>query len=348
MSPANRVSAFTVALLSCAVLLGATNPAAAVLQKPTYAPGDRWVYALEGSLRGFPGFNETQIGQFQFNLVGRVDVEVVGFQDLLRSGVLIPTILVETRTTGFLNGTLFAPGVGTAQVTGTFGVLSTEFWEPEGYVPIQAFGTTTYDAQVTSIVTADLAFIVLLNSTGSGPSVPPFDLGAGENVTASVQTRLEANATVTVLGVSRSRENNTEVSSIWRRELGSEESVRVEAGTFATHKFNQTLGPFPGIPGIVAGNETAYFSNDIGYYAKRVGYQNGEPVAEMRLRSYNYRAGPGLTTTTLLVLILVPAALILLVVLLVRRRRAARKAERSMSTGQPPSAGREGEGGHAR
>jgi len=348
MSPAHRASALTVALLLCAVLLGATNPAAAVLQKPTYAPGDRWVYVLEGSLPGFPGFNETQIGQFQFDLVGRVDVEVVGFQNLLRSGVSIPTIFVETRTTGFLNGTLFAPGIGTAQVTGTFGFLSTEFWEAEGYVPIEARGTTTYVAQVVSVVTADLVFIVHLNSTGSGPSVPPFELGAGENATASVQTRLEANATVTVLGQSRSLENNTEVSSIWRRELGSEESVRVEAGTFATHRFNQTLGPFPGIPGIAAGNETAYFSNDVGYYVKRVGYQDGEPVAEMRLRSYTYAAGPGLKTTTLLVLILVPVALILLAVFLVWRRRAARKAKRSISTGPPPSAGREGEGGHAR
>jgi len=348
MSPAHRVSALSVALLSCAVLLGATSPAAAVLQKPTYAAGDRWVYVLEASFGGFPGFNETQIGQFQFDLVGRVDVEVVGFQDLLRSGVLIPTILVETRTTGFLNGTLFAPGFGSAQVTGTFGFVSTEFWETDGYVPIQASGTITYVAQVMSAITADLAFIVHLNSTGSGPSVPPFELGAGENVTANVQTRLEANATVTVLGQSRSLENNTEVSSIWRRELGSEESVRVEAGTFATHKFNQTLGPFPGIPGIVAGNETAYFSNDVGYYAKRVGYQDGEPVAEMRLRSYTYAAGPGLETTTLLVLILVPTALLLLAVFLVRRRRAARKAKRSISAGRPPAAGREGEGGHAR
>lgn len=348
MSPAHRVSAFTVALLSCAVLFGATSPAAAVLQKPTYAPGDRWVYVLEGSLRGFPAFNETQIGQFRFDLVGRVDVEVVGFRDLNRSGVFIPTILVETRTTGFLNGTLFAPGIGSAQVTGTFGFLSEEFWEGEGYVPIEASGTTTYVAHVTSVVTADLAFIVHLNSTGSGPSVPPFELGAGENATASVQTRLEANATVTVLGQSRSVENNTEVSSIWRRELGSEESVRVEAGMFATHKFNQTLGLFPGILGIAAGNETAYFSNDVGYYVKRVGFQDGEPVTEMRLRSYTYAAGPGLKATTLLVLILVPAALILLAVFLVRRRRAARKAKRSTPTGSPPSAGREGEGGHAR
>lgn len=348
MSHALRFSVWITAFLSLAVLLSGVTPAAAVLQKPTYAPGDRWIYVLEGSFRGFPGFNETQIGQFQFNIAGRVDVQVIGFRDVVRSGVSIPTILVETRTTGFLNGTLFAPGFGTAQVTGTFGFLSSEFWDAQGYVLIEASGTTTYDAQVTSLVTADLAFIVQMTSTGALPSVPPFELAPGENATATALTRVEANATVTVPGRTRSLQNNTNVSSIWRREIGSEASIRVEAGTFATHRFNQTLGPFPGIPGIAAGNETAYFSNDVGYYVKRVGYQDGEPVAEMRLRSYAYAAGPGLKGTTLLGLILIPVAAILLAVFLIRRRRAARVTKRDTRTGPPPSAGREGEGGHAR
>ncbi|MGI0149150.1 MAG: hypothetical protein ACREDF_06430 [Thermoplasmata archaeon] len=348
MASVSRLFPIIVAMVSCTLLLGASSPVAGALQKPTYSPGDRWIYVLEGSLRGFPGLNETQVGQFRFSLVGRVEVEIVGFRDISMTGGTVSTIAARMHTTGFLNGTLIVPGFGSAQVTGTFGFSSSEFWEPDGYLPIEASSTTSFVAQVASVITADLAFTVRLNATGSLPSSPPFQLGVGESVTASTRTRVQANATVTVSGVSRSVENNTEVSSIWRRELGPEESVHVEAGRFVTHRFNQTLGAFPGIPLIAGGIETAYFSNDVGYYAKRVGYQNGTPVAEMRLKSYSYGQNSGLRLTTLLILILIPVAIILLAAFLVWRRRAARKARRKVRAGQPPSAGREGGGGNAR
>jgi len=132
-------------------------------------------------------------------------------------------------------------------------------------------------------------------------------------------------STVTFFGQTRSQQNATDVTSMWRREVLSRENVTVEAGTFASYRLNQTAGNFPGIPGgSSGGNETAYFSNDAGFYVKRVAYSNGTPVSEMRLKSYSYGAAPstGLDITAVLLVIAVVAAI--LVVIVVWRRRKAR------------------------
>src|SRR3989454_7600739 len=56
---------------------------------------------------------------------------------------------------------------------------------------------------------------------------------------------------------------------------------------FRSYKLNQTLGSFPGIPSGLSGggNETAYFSNDVGFYVKRVAYENGTDRKSTRLNS---------------------------------------------------------------
>src|SRR5438093_13166914 len=125
-----------------------------------------------------------------------------------------------------------------------------------------------------------------------------------------------------------SSQNETNVSTMWRREVLARDNVTVERGTFAAYKLNQTLTNFPGIPmGLSGGgNETAYFSNDVGFYVKRTAYENGTPSAEMRLRSYSYGAGPaaGISATQVLLFIVLPIAVIALVVVLLWRRRKAR------------------------
>src|SRR3989454_8967272 len=119
---------------------------------------------------------------------------------------------------------------------------------------------------------------------------------------------------------------------------------------FRSYKLNQTLGSFPGIPAGLpgGGNETAYFSNDVGFYVKRVAYENGRPAAEMRLRSYSYGASPpsGLSAIQLLLIIAVPAAIVLLLALLLWRRRKAR-IQGGTSPGTPPATeGHEKGGNH--
>src|SRR5437899_751921 len=108
----------------------------------------------------------------------------------------------------------------------------------------------------------------------------------------------------------------------------SRENAPVEAGPFSADKLNQTLGSFPGIPSGLSGggNETAYFSNDVGFYVKRVAYENGTPGAEMRLRSYSYGAGPptGISTTQILLFIVLPIAVVVLVAVLLWRPRKDR------------------------
>ena len=356
MKPMVR-GAYCVAIvfLAVAATLSASREATAALQRPLYSPGDHWVYVLDGSISGLPGLNETQAGIFQFSLVGRVEVDVVGPSLRTGGGTSTWTLRVDTRTTGYLNGTFsFPPGgpPGSAVVRGTFTALASEFWENRSYLPIESQGTSSYLADITYGVTSSLRADLRLNARTTASSIPPFELDVGENASVELSTQFAANTTVTIFGQTQTSANETLVSSTWRREVLATEPVTVEAGTFSTYKLNQTLGGFPGLPALVAGgNETAYFSNDAGYYAKRVAYENGTPVSEMRLKSYAYAAGPhpsGLDPVSLLVIILVPVAAVLLIGLIYRKRRRGRREPHPSEQGTPPLPREGGRDGPAR
>src|SRR6266571_1112603 len=129
---------------------------------------------------------------------------------------------------------------------------------------------------------------------GFNTSQGTFHLDVGQNASAAFTAHVELNSTFTAFFQTMTSQNVTDLASTWHRDVLSRENVSVEAGTFSSYKLNQTLGSFPGIPSGLSGggNETAYFSNDVGFYVKRVAYENGTPAAEMRLRSYSYGAGP--------------------------------------------------------
>src|SRR5207249_8080640 len=147
------VSSVVVLFVVTAGVWATSAPSRAALHKPTYAAGDHWVYVLDASLSTFPGFNASQ-GTFQFGLIGFVNVHVIGPVSVLAGNVSIPAIRVDSRATGYLNGTVPGPGgLGSAQLTGTFATSSTEFWEEQSYLSIQSHGTSTYEADVTFIVT---------------------------------------------------------------------------------------------------------------------------------------------------------------------------------------------------
>ena len=337
-----------VAFLSIAVL-GLAGPASGALQKPSYSPGDRWVFVLDGSLEALPGLNATGIGDFRFGLAGRVDVQVLGAVDLPRPLGVVRTYQVEILTTGFLNGTFSFPGApGTVHVTGTFTSSSSEFWEAAGLLPIESHSNTSYAADVTYLFgTTRLTMDLRLDATTSAGSIPAFDLDVGQRATANLTTHLKANSTVTFLGRTQSSDNETDASFVWQREVVARNSVTVEAESFSTYQLNQTMGAFPGVPAATGGNETAYFSNDVGFYVKRVAYQNNSPVSEMRLKSYSYAAGPrtsGGISLDLLLFIAIPAALVV-VGLIVLRRRASRHRNRENPGGLPPPPTHEGKGG---
>jgi hypothetical protein len=319
-----RSASLVVSSLVFTVIFGIAGHATAALHRPTYAAGDRWVYILSGSVDTFPGFNASQ-GTLHFVVTGQADLKVIGPADIAQGNTTVRTVRVDSHTSGFLNGTFNVPGTGSADVTGTFTTDTSEFWEDQAYLTIASHGTTSYVAKVTFFLPTDLLLNVRLDATTSVPSVPSFDLDVGQSATANLATHVELNSTVTFVGRTRSQTNATDVSSTWRREVLSVENVTVEAGTFSSYRLNQTAGNFPGIPFLLAGgNETAYFSNDVGYYTKRDAYQNGTRVGEMRLKSYSYGStSPSFLSTWFpLILVAVIAAAILLVLLLWRRRKA--------------------------
>src|SRR2546426_3551746 len=111
------VSSIVVLLMVTAAILTASAPSRGALHKPTYAAGDHWVYILDASLSTFPGFNASQ-GTFQFGLIGFVYVNVIGPVNVLAGNASIPAIRVDSRATGYLNGTVPGPGgLGSAQLT---------------------------------------------------------------------------------------------------------------------------------------------------------------------------------------------------------------------------------------
>lgn len=341
------VSGMVVLLVMSAAVFAASAPSRAALHKPTYAAGDQWVYVLHASLNSFPGFNASQ-GTFQFGLVGFVYVNVIGAANVLAGNASIPAIRVDSRSTGYLNGTFSVPGgVGTAQLTGTFATSSTEFWEDQAYLPIQSRGTASYNADVTYVITTKLIADLRVNATTSVSPIPRFNLDVGQRATANLTSHVVLNSTFSAFGRTMSSQNETNYSSTWHRDVLSLENVTVEAGTFSAYKVNQTLAGFPGIPAGLSGgaNETAYFSNDVGFYVKRVAYENGTPAAEIRLRSYSFGAGPptGLSVTQVLLIVVVPIAAALFLVLIWWRRRKARTQGRASP--RAPSAPETQQGG---
>ena len=347
-----KAACLAIAFVAVVAALGASREASAALRKPVYAPGDHWVYLLDGSLSGLPGLNETQTGTFQFGLVGRVDVDVIGPSLRPRDTGPMWALRVDTRTTGYLNGTFqFPPGgpPGSAAVRGTFTASASEYWENASYFPIESHATSSYVADIMYGLTFSFRADLRVDATTTAGSIPPFELDVGDTGTVELSTLLATNSTITFAGQTQTRANETRVPSTWRREVVATEPVTVEAGRFSTYKLNQSLGGFPGLPALVAiGNESAYFSNDAGYYAKRVAYENGTPVSEMRLKSYAYAAGPhpaGLDSVILFVLILVPVAVALLLALFYRKRRKERSEGRGSKETTAVRARRE-EGGH--
>src|SRR6266480_1969748 len=170
-----------ISILVVAVFNGMAARAGAALSKPTYAAGDRWVYVLDGSLNAFPNLNASQTGAFHFDLVGRVEVNVLGPSSVLFASLPISVVAVEMNTKGFLNGTFAVPSVGTAQVTGTFTTRTSEIWEDRAYLPIRSNTATSYLADVTLGFgfSTSLTATVRVNASASVATIPPFELEVG-------------------------------------------------------------------------------------------------------------------------------------------------------------------------
>src|SRR3989475_2937346 len=131
-----RAAWLLVSVLVVAVFNGMAARAGAALSKPSYAAGDHWVYVLDGSLDGFPNLNSSQTGAFHFDLVGRVDGNVLGPSSVLSGSVPIPVVVLHTIASAFLNGTITVPNVGTAHVTGTFTTRTSVPRPNRAYLPI--------------------------------------------------------------------------------------------------------------------------------------------------------------------------------------------------------------------
>ena len=322
-------------LCASAGILAASGPGHAALQKPLYTAGDRWVYVLQGSLGGLPGMNASQGGTFQLGLTGIVEVDVVGPASALAGGVR-----VETHASGFLNGTFAILGDTTIDVSGTFSAEGSEVWEGEEYMPVASNSSTGYVIDVTLLVTTRVTANLWVNATTTYGSLPPFNLSVGDSVSAPFTSEVTAATSFSFFGFGQHMENRTSVAGSWTRQVLRQENVTVEAGTFSTYRMNESLGGFPGLAAVApasGANETAWFSNDAGYYVKRVAYVNGSPVAEMRLKSYTYPASPsGLSLLDVVLITAVPIAVFALLLTLALRRRKARRSAAKGSSGAGP------------
>jgi hypothetical protein len=333
-----RVAAITVLLALLAVPIVA-NSAKADLEKPTYAAGDRWVYIVQGDLGALPGFNRTAGPMFHLDLNGLVETDVVGPAKAMVNGVSVPSVQVMTHASGYLNGTFAIPGNTTINVSGTFASDTSEIWEDRGYLPVSSNSSSSYLIDVTFVVTTQVHADLWLNATTTYASIPPFNLSVGATAAAPSTTSLSVISTISYFGSTQHMANRTTFASTWSRQVLDQETVTVDAGTFSAYRLNESLGNFPGFVGVVPGsgaNETAWFSNDVGYYVKRVAYVNGTQVAEMRLKSYSYPASSqGLPLEDLALLAAVPtaAAAILLFFVLRRRRRRPSSAQASSGVG---------------
>ena len=325
-------------LLLISAALASAGPAAAALQKPTYAAGDRWVYVLQGSLGALPGFNASQIGAFELDLTGLVDVGVVGPTSATIGGSSVSAVQVETHASGYLNGTFAVPGSVTIGVSGTFSSDGTELWEDQSYLPVASNTSVGYVVDVTTVITTSVEADLWLNATTAYTSVPAFNLNVGDSASAPFTTDLAATTAFKGFGQTQVLQNRTTVASTWTRHVLAEDTITVEAGTFSAYRLNESLGDFPGLASVVptsGANETAWFSNDVGYYVKRTAYVNGTPVAEMRLKSYTYSVPGGLSALDLGLILVVPIAVVAAILWLLWRRRKAR-AVPGPAEGLPP------------
>ena len=315
-------------ILAAATL--ATAPGRAALAKPTYNAGDHWVYVLQSSLSGLPGLNASQGGAFKLSLTGIAQVDITGTD---ASGVH-----AETRASGFLNGTFGIFGNTSVTATGSFASDTKEVWEGQDYLPVTSNASTTYTVDVSAVISARVLLYLWANATTGYGSLPAFDLGVGDSASTSFTTQLEVATTFSAFGFGDHAENQTLGSGTWTRHVLGQENVTVEAGTFPSYRLNESLGGFPGLAAFSGGaNETAWYSNDVGNYVRRVAYANGTPVGEMRLKSYTYPvAPPGLPLTDIVLLSLAPIAAVILVVFFLLRRRKAQRDSGKGSSGAGP------------
>jgi len=333
------------AVLALSLLLATTGvvslsvPGRAAVTKPAYTAGDRWTYVLQGSLGALPGFNASNTGAFELDLNGLVEVDIVGPTQARLGGNLVSAVLVSTHASGFLNGTFEIPGTFPIAVSGTFSSDASEVWEDQGYLTIASNSTSGYIVSMTVIITTQIRVDLWLNTTTLYESIPPFAMGVGDSADIPSYANVTAAYAISGFGPTQSMENRTTFASTWSREVLSEENVAVEAGTFSAVRLNESLASFPGLSGIPpagGANETAWFSDDVGYYVERVAYVNGTPVAEMRLKSYAYAASPrSLSLLDRIVLVAIPIFTVGVLVgflLLLRRRRRAREASKTPRT----------------
>lgn len=316
-------------LVVFAAALASARPAAATLEKPSYRTGDGWVYILQGSLGALPGFNASQAGTFELDLNGLVDVSVVGPAAATVNGAAVSAVQVDTHTSGYLNGTFTVPGNVTIGVSGTFSSDGTEFWEDTAYLPVASNTSASYVVDVTTILPVHVTADFWVNATTAYASVPAFDLNVGDSASAPFTSDVFAKTAVSGFGPTQILQNRTTVAATWTRQVLSLDNVSVEAGTFSAYRLNESLGAFPGLATVVptaGANASAWFSNDVGYYVKRVAYVNGTPVAEMRLKSYTYAVPGGLSALDLGLLLVVPIAVVVAILWLVLRRRKMRTA----------------------
>lgn len=330
--------ALALVLASAAILTSATA-ARAALEKPAYAAGDRWVYILQGSLGRLPGFNASQAATFHLGLNGLVEVDVVGPTHAVVGGASVPAMQIESRASGYLNGTFAISGNATIGVSGTFSSDTSEVWEDRAYLPVSSNSSSSYVIDVTLVIKAQVRADLWLNATTAYASIPAFNLSIGGSGAAPFTTDVTATSRVSFFGQTQTMQNHTTLASTWSRQVLSQENVTVEAGTFAAYRLNESLGGIPGLAAVPASgaNETAWFSNDVGYYVMRAAYVNGSPVAEMRLKSYTYPVQPpGPSILEIALLLAVPIAVVAVLAILLLRRRKARPEKAKASSGVGP------------
>ena len=345
------VTAFVLAAL---VAGGATlfpgDAAGASLERPTYTAGDRWIYIFQGSLGALPGFNATGGGP-ELGLSGIAEVDVLGPAQARVGGMIVPGVRVDSHASGFLNGTFSAPGNVSVRASGTFSSDSSEVWETEDGLATLSNSSTSYTVSVTLGINFSGRADLWLNATTSYTDLPNFNLSVGETAAAPFTADLSAATSASFFGFATHNETHGSLTGAWTRQVLASEEVAVEAGTFSAFRLNQTMDGFPGLGTLAPlnrANETAWFSNDVGYYVKRQTFVNGSLIGEMRLKSYTYPAatsGPFWIGLALLIGIPIAAAAVF-AFLLVRRRRRRTGAGTSGSAGPvgelPPKPPRSG------
>ena len=326
------------ALVAGAAALLAAGATRGSLERPAYTAGDHWVYSLQGSLAGFPGVNESA-GNISLGLSGLVEVDILGPAQTTVGGAAVHGVRAATQASGFLNGTFSLPGNVTVHASGAFSSDTTEIWEGQDFLPTQSNSTSSYAITVTVGLPFSASAQVWVNATTAYGFLPPFNLSVGQHAAAPFTTDVNVATTGSFIGRSTHVENATTAAGIWSRQVLGTGNVSVEAGSFPAYRLNESLGTFPGLglTGALPGaNETAWFSNAVGYYVEREAYVNGTRVAEMRLKSYTYPAAPpGLSPLEITLLAAVPIAAAVILNFLWARRRRRRRTPTTPGTAGP-------------